>query len=409
MRRLVRFALALLALAAGAGAAGWWWYRANDPDRLLRRAREALRQGDREEAKQIAASLDGRAPAHAALLRAESLLLQARPFVDANDKAQAAPLLRQALVELRAVDRDGPLRVGHAAVAGQCLYHLGRLRPAERALLFALSEDPDHADVHRALAALYYDQGALDPAVYHLEQVARLDPEDGRPHRLMGLIHKDLEKYPEAIGHYEEALRRNLSGPHEDEARENLADVLVRMSRFEEAGRVLDRLPPQAREKEVPTILRAECLAGEGHSSRLRPFLERALGRYPESSRLLRVQAQALIDEGRPEAAAPFLERAVASAPRDPATRHQLANLYRRLGRTADAKEQDRLAERDRERMKRLSELTQLASANPWSPTIRRDLAEVWRELGVPELEKMWLRAAEACATPPPPPDQPEP
>jgi tetratricopeptide (TPR) repeat protein len=400
MRRLVWPLVALLVLAAAGG--GWWWYTFTRPERRLQRGLEAARRGESDRAEQIAAALEaGGSPAHAALVRAEIPFRRARWSLDNGQRDEAVPDLRATLRELRRAEDWGPLAAEAAALGGQALFYLGQLRTAERALLFAVAERPDHADAHRALAALYYDQGALARALEHLEAVTRLDARDGRPARLSGLIHRDMSKPLEAIACYEEALRRELSSSMREEARTELAEILVQAGRFAQANEVLDCLDPEAAAKEIPTVLRAECLAGEERTERLRQVLGPGLRRHPRSSRLLRLQARLLVEEGRPEKALPLLEQAVESAPRDPAVRFQLGRLYRRLGREADAKEQDRRGEESRTLMVKMTELSHKASKNPWDAALRRQLAEICGKLGNAELEEMWRRSAEACGPPP--------
>src|SRR5262249_28819858 len=152
------------------------------------------------------------------------------------------------LKQLRKIDDPGPLRADVAALVGQSLFYLGRLRPAEQALLFAISERPDHADAHRALAALYYDQGALERTMEHLREVSRLDPEDGRRECLRAVISRDMDQRPGAAAAYEEALRRRLPADKREEALTDLAELLVSSGTFAKAAKVLDRLDAAAAE-----------------------------------------------------------------------------------------------------------------------------------------------------------------
>jgi tetratricopeptide (TPR) repeat protein len=407
MRKLV-WLLALLGLVA-AGGGWWWWQHHNAPDRRLRRGLETARQGEWREAEKIAQGLEASgATSHAALLRAEVLFRRARRYLDRDDKPEAVPLLREVMKELHKVEDPGSFRAEGAALGGQALFHLGRLRLAEEILLGVVAERPDHVDAHRTLASLYYDQGAMVRALEHLEKVSNLDPTDGRPDRLRGLIYRDMDKPNEAVACYEEALRRPRLPPEQREAAlTEWAEILVNAGTPEKASRVLARLTPEAAQKEGPTILRAECLAIEGRSDRLREVLAEGLRLHPESSRLLRLRAQLLIDENKPDKALPLLEKAVRSAPRDHACRFQLARLYRLLGRPDDAREQDRLGEESRKLMVKMNELSHRVATNPWDAPARLELADTCRKLGIAELERMWRQAAAACQLPSQPPSHP--
>lgn len=406
MSKWVALTLGLLVLAGAAGGA-WWWHASRGPERQFQRGLTALQRGEPEEALRVADVLDeDGASAHAALLRAEVLFAQARPFLGSEDKSAAVPVMRAALREIRTANEEPSLQVDAAVIAGQCLFYLGNLHAAEGALRYVLSERPDQIDVHRALAALYYDLGANVSAVEHLREVARLDPNDGQPHRLMGLIHKFMDKFPEAAAHYEDALRRYLPGRKWEEAQVELAEVEIRLSRFDRALAALDRLDREAAAQEVATILRAEAIAGDAPPARAQAVLDEALRRYPRAARLLQLQAELLTRQGNPEKAVLSLEKAVQLAPRDATARYKLGQLYRRLGRAADAKEQDRLMEETRQMLVKVNALTHRASTEPWDPRVRRELADLFRQMGPPELEKMWRKAADAC---PPAPGEPPP
>lgn len=403
MSRAVRAGIVLV-VAASLGAAGWYWYARNDPERLFRRGLGALDRGNLDEAERLADVLEESAPARAGLLRGKVFFLRGRALQRLGEGDRSPSLFRQALDELERVGQDDPLHPDAALVAGQCLFHLRLLAPAESVLLYATEERPDDADAHRALAALYYDQEALALTVHHLREVARLDPLDGRPHLMLASIHKDMEKFPEAAEHYREALRRYLPGPKVDEARIGLAEVLVRRDKPREALELLDQLGASGREEELPSALRGECLAaGAGDPARLGAFLDAALRQHPRSPRLLRLRGQLFIDLGEAGRGVPYFEKAAANAPDEPSYRYQLGQLYRRLGRTADAEKQDLLAEETRKLRGKLTELTQKAAAEPWDASVRREMAEVHTRLGHKELAEMCRRAADACPPAPAP------
>jgi Flp pilus assembly protein TadD len=97
------------------------------------------------------------------------------------------------------------------------------------------------------------------------------------------------------------------------------------------------------------------------------------------------------------------LEPVVAAHPNDDRARYQLALAYARMGRDADAREQNRLVDQTRARLTELSDLNRAALRDPWDAAVRRRLAELCEQLGKQELAKMWHRAAEACETRPQP------
>ena len=105
--------------------------------------------------------------------------------------------------------------------------------------------DPNNQFARRWLAVAAYDLGAVGLAAEELLKLGEADPRDGRSYRLLGLIEKDREHFPEAIEFYRESLRRKPDPPDRAEILEELADSLVRLSRFDEALDVINLLLTQ--------------------------------------------------------------------------------------------------------------------------------------------------------------------
>jgi tetratricopeptide (TPR) repeat protein len=394
--------VAILALfAAGIavfGLVNWgdaqWYYRS--ADYRLRQARTWLHERDWDRAEEAARGLDASGAQDAAhLLRGEALLCRAEP-----GNAQADALLARALEQFDQIRDRGEIRLDAAALAGQCLLHLKHLRQAEQVMRFVLSERPDDLLAHRTLAALYYDQGAFPKALVHLREVGRLDPIDGRAHRLMGLIERDLSQYNEAVPCYEEALRRTLRENVRGEVHRELAECLIKLTRYADALAVLEG-DQRAQADSTPTVaLRAECLWGLGRGAEARALLDGALAGPDTSPAVLCLRAKLHQESNELAAAAALLERAVALDPHDVASRYQLAQTYERLGRPAEAAAQRRLLGQTRAYFEELTKLNQEAMTKPWDAAVRRRLAEVSEKLGRHDLAQMWRKAAAACDSP---------
>jgi tetratricopeptide (TPR) repeat protein len=379
-RRVVRLSVAIVVVTAMAAAYHYLWGRQPSPDEQLRAGRAAAKAGDADAAYKIARSLEEKYPDHARIIRAEIQLHKGNP--------------KDALEYLNRVQDQGELRREAVAVAGQCLLHLQNLPEAERAFRFVLSEQPDHVDGHRGLAAVYYDQGALLKCLYHLGEVARLDPGDGRPHRMMGLIHADLDRPSEAVACYREALRRGISGRAATEAREELAEQLLKLGQpaaaLESLGPVSETESPRA------TAFRAEAEWTLGRGSDATARLDAALPKHPDSLLLLRLRGQLHAEAGLWEQAAAIFERAIKVDGADLKSLHQLSVAYDRLKRTADAEAMRRRHEFVKKDLLALTDLNREADAKPWDSAVRLKLAEVCDRLGKTQLAAMWRRAAAA-------------
>lgn len=382
LRRLGKTLVWLAAVLGLVGGVAAWWYRTSQPDYRLRRGQEALRQGDPEKAELLAAALEaGGYQDQANLLRGEILF----------DRKRYA----EALAQFNQIRDQGAIRLEATALSGQCLMNLNEPREATRALRFVLSQQPDHVDAHRGLAAIYYDQGAMMPAVRHAQEWARLSPQDGRPYRFMGLIYNNLFQNAQAIECYREALRRQLSSRVAREVRVELAEALVKRTNYAEALPVLEACTPETAEV---LALRGEALWGLGRIPEARDLVDRALGDHPVSADLLRLRAKIHLAANEQPAAAAVLEKALGLDRHDYASRYLLAQIYEELGRRPEAAEQRRLAQQTHAYLTEMTQLTQQAVSKPWDAACRQRLAELCRLLDKPDLAAMWHKAAAACS-----------
>jgi tetratricopeptide (TPR) repeat protein len=302
--------LAALLGFLGAGAA-YWFYHTTRLEYRLRRANEALQRGEWNEAERLALRLEaGGYEDQAHLLRGKTIFWQAKPYLEAGQSEHVLGLLEQALDEFNHI-RGPEVRLEAAALSGQCLLFLEEPAEAERVLRFVVNRNPDHMDSHRALAAIYYDQGALTRAIMHCEEWARLDRRDGRPHRWMGHIYADLDQRPDAVKCFREALRRELGEQFAEDVRENLAAVQIRQTDFAGALETLDSCSPVVGDQAKLAALRGEALWGLGRAGEARSVLEKALAAHLESVELLRLRARLCLQDNEPQVAATLLERAL--------------------------------------------------------------------------------------------------
>lgn len=400
------------AATAWRGQAQWGdarWYFTSDPNYRLRLGQAALRGSNPEEgrdrADQITLLLEASGfKDHAALLRGETYFRQGKLYAEANDLAQAGPPLSRAVIEFNKIRDQGALRLQAAALLGQCFVYLKQANEARAAFEFVLSQDPDNIDAHRGLAAIYFDQGALRSALDHLGRVSELDLRDGRPHRLMGLICKDLEQFGPAVEAYREALSRDLRGQDPNAVRKELAECLVKTTKYADALEILGQFEPSPEDAPMLEALTAECLHNLGRTSEAREHLDRSLREYPNGLELLRLRAKLYMEDRDPAAAVPLLVRALELDRHDYASRYQLSLAYEALHQSAKAAEQQRLLKETQKQLDELTRLNQEASDKPFDRGTRLKLAALCDALDKPREAAMWRQAAAAC---PPSPEMP--
>ncbi len=319
------------------------------------------------------------------------------PSASATSVLQAAILLRmnrpaEALQAVDAVDAQGSFHTPVLLIRGQALYHLGHLAEAEAAFRQIADQQPQNADAHRWLGAIYYDLGAMRAAIDELNVVARLEPDDYRPFRLSALIQKDFEQFVEAAAAYRGALDRNPPDDVRAEIALELGEVYSRLFEHDRALEVLADAPPTAE----AFALRAECLWSVGRLDEAREALAQGRRIDPEHRDLDVVEAQLKIDDGQPEAAIALLEPVLRRDPHDFRARYQIAQAWRQAGDEERHKDAMQLMTDSRQLYYRLTELNELAVTQPDDPAIRDELADICRKLNKPELAEMWERAAEA-------------
>jgi tetratricopeptide (TPR) repeat protein len=375
-----RWAAAAVALVALAGSAWAWWNASPSSATLLADGLAAASRGDLPAARICLARLRQRPGSESSVTLLRGVLLVK------NDYAYPA------LTELTKVQDVPACRAAALVARGEAWYRLGRQVEAQADWQRALELDANAVDVHRWLGASYYDLGAIHNAIHHLQRVAALDEEDYRSLRLLGLIHKDYERYDEAIGFYQEALRRGSSEAVAAAVREELAECQLKVRKFQEA---LASLTPCAPSPRV-LALRAEAHWGSGQIAEASRLLEQSLAEDPAHVESLLLRGTILLEENKSAAAIAALESAVAAAPRDHRGHMKLAQALALAGRQAEAAAEQKRSDHLREVRRVFAELHEAAWDNPEDAQVRLRLAQLAGELGRPDLEQVWLKAASA-------------
>lgn len=456
----------LLTVLSGVGiAAGIVAFQAlhDGPDSRLREALEAVDRGATREAERLvelfqqqgrydeARLVRGKLQTQEALeLFNQAYALEQYDDVDRTRqrrelKSRARAAFRRALNELAQIKKAGLVRVEAAKLAGKCHIGLEQYLEAAQALTYVIEHQPDEEEIHRQLASIFDDLGAMSHALRHLREVARLAPEDGRPFRRIALIENDHRQFDEAIAGYREALRRQLMPAVRVEVIQELALLLIEheasKASCQEALDLLSAVPEPFGHRPETLALKAECLEGVGLRSEAIQLVETSLRAEPDQYHALVLRARLHLDEGQPEKAQPLLEKAVRLNSLEFKGRASLAQTYRLLGQRVQtssagyqvnhgvvdaasssaaglpifslwtvawptaaerllylqADEQLQLWDVVKAQKELLSKLNAEARNRIWDDQVRYEIALIWLKLDRPAEARTWLQAALMC------------
>lgn len=302
-----------------------------------------------------------------------------------------------ALKDFSSLRPEGEIRSPAFQWTGECLYVLGRLTEAESCFQQLLQIQGDSAEVHRWLASIYHDLGELNRSVEHLERLTQLAPGDHRPWRMMASIHRDFEQFLEAAREYRAALQLPMPDSTRLEIVIELADVLIRLDKYQEALEVL------APSTETATTLsqRGQCHRALGDRDLARQCLDRARAVGANDVAMLRLNAGLATDDKRPRDAAELFEQILIQDPHNVECRYQLALTLRELGDTPRYESEMEQVANSRSLLEQLTALSARAMKEPRDAKVLTEIAQVCDQLGKHDLAKSWRLAAEAVKPPP--------
>ncbi|MEZ6131000.1 MAG: tetratricopeptide repeat protein [Planctomycetaceae bacterium] len=362
-----------------ASLAAYSLFPREDPTDVFNRGVLAFDQGDLITLHKCETELQGRAgfvSQHALLNGLRSLL--------ANAPANA---IRR--FELAAT--DDATRERAYLHTGEALYRLGRPAEAELPLLMAQEINGNNPEIHRWLASVYYDLGAMDPALVQLDQVIALSASDFRASRLKGLILNDFERYQEAVEAYHQALLQIPSdNPVRGEILLELAGCYLKLLEFDSAKQLLTECEQTA---SVLAML-AECHYTAGDSEAGTSYAKAALAQDPDSFSALMILGSIALAGRDSEAALTYLKRAADQMPTDHLVHLRLSQAYQIIGDQEQATREAELGSHFREQRLKFAKLHEAAMNDTVNAELRYQLGVTALELGRPEIARQWLRVA---------------
>ena len=220
---------------------------------------------------------------------------------------QAQLLARRPAEALSSLDRipaEDSNYVQALKVKSKALYLLRRDPEAEQVLEQAATRAPRDGEIPYDLGRIYYQQGRHSEAAAAFRRATALDPRAYRAWDNLGLATEALGDFAQAQQHYLKALALVYKDhPRYDVVYANFADLLIKTGDYQ----------------------RAFDLAAE------------AAQRNPAEPRNLYLAGKALVQLGRGDISVRWLEQAAKLGPDYPEPHYLLSQVYRKLGRDADA------------------------------------------------------------------------
>jgi len=209
-----------------------------------------------------------------------------------------------AIATLDRIPIDDPDYVQALKVKAKALYLLRRDPAAEDALKRAAARAPADAEIPYDLGRIYYQLGKHQAAAESFRRAIELDPRAHKAWDNLGLAAEALGDVVQAQQHYLKALALvHKDHPRYDVVYANFADLLIKLGNYQ----------------------RAFDLAAE------------AAQRNPNEPRNFFLAGKALVQLGRGDISVRWFEQAIALNPDYPEPHYVLSQVYRRLGRDADA------------------------------------------------------------------------
>jgi tetratricopeptide (TPR) repeat protein len=247
--------------------------------------------------------------------------------------------------------------------------------------------------VMEALAVGYLRLFRLRDALACLEGWLSREPDCVRALALRGQVWRQVQAWAKAVQDYRRIGELDLAN---DDALWWLGVSLQELGRNDEALPHLERLRPQRRGDPELLVRIARCYKAQLRMDEARELLDAVIAQHPDHALALRIRGEVEYTDRNMLAAEHWLGRAIRVAPNDYRAHYTLAQcLQSQPGRQADAKAQLGRAETLKERLERLTDITnQQMSVRPHDPALHAELGALLLELGDKDSGRRWLFSA---------------
>lgn len=278
------------------------------------------------------------------------------------------------------------------------LYKTQRLGPADQLLDLLLSRaDADRSAALRLAIEIRFDLGRDEDVLLHSDELISRHPGDPQPYRFKGKVFRTRGQWD----HFVDAMERAVELTETDDPilKIELADGYIQLGRTSAGRRLVDEISKAHADliAQAP-IMNARLLLQEGKIAESKSILDEFLAQVPDDAEALIVKGTLLVGQEQFEAAIEVLERAIAEEPSEEQAYYQMGQAYARLGKddlaTAFLNQHRQILDTK----VRLHELEHKAAIEPGNVAVRKEIADLYAEIGLPELADFWRRAADAIS-----------
>ena len=263
---------------------------------------------------------------------------QGRAFLDRLDVAGNAD--RAVRLFTSATQKDPGFALAHAGLGEACWARYQETKDPEwtnkarAASLEALRLDPNQAAVRYSLAVIYRGSGDAERAMDELRRALALRPNSDDAHRMLGEILAEQGKIDAAVSEFNEAvaLRPGFWGTYDA-----LGVALYRAGRFADATAAFERVTHFQPDNAIGFQRLGTAYHAAGDTTKALVNYQRALELSPTPRAWANV---GFLDyrQGRFADAADAYERALALDATSHVTLRNLGDVYRRIGKAAEAR-----------------------------------------------------------------------
>lgn len=250
--------------------------------------------------------------------------------------------------------------------------------------LKVISEQPDVLEtpqrervVHLRMARSEW-QAAREQA----EKLIATDADHPLPILVNARFHKYQGEFPDAVREFERYLAHPGEKPDEVSAREELAGVLIDLGEHQRAREELEHLQSAGPLSVSAQITDISLLRLEGRPEEALEHVESLLKQHPDHAAALLLRGTLRLDLGETQAAISDLKRALELNPYRTEAHFKLGTALVKIGQPEEAEYHFQKSQALTRASVRILELEPKLAAHPDQPDLLNELSELYREVG---------------------------